>query len=60
METNVNTMKNRVELLKQQLQKEKDSIKKNKVMTKEAIEKKIEINKMNRYVFMTSNIETEG
>lgn len=53
-------MKNRVDLLKQQLQKEKDSIKKNKVMTKEAIEKKIEINKLNRYVFVMLNVETEG
>ena len=34
-------MKNRVDLLKQQLQKEKDAIKKNKLLMKEAIDKKI-------------------
>ena len=43
-------MKNRVELLRQQLQKEKDNIKKNKSMTKEVIQKKIEVNRINRYV----------
>lgn len=34
-------MKNRVQLLKQQLQKEKDNIKKNRELTKEVIQKKI-------------------
>ena len=43
-------MKNRVELLRQQLQKEKDNIKKNKSMTKDVIQKKIEVNRINRYV----------
>lgn len=43
-------MKNRVELLRQQLQKEKDNIKKNKSLTKEVIQKKIEVNRINRYV----------
>jgi hypothetical protein len=43
-------MKNRVDLLKLQLQKEKDSIKKNKQMTKDAIQKKIDVNRINQYV----------
>jgi len=34
-------MKNRLELLRMQLQKEKDNIKKNKQLTKEAIQKKV-------------------
>ena len=36
-------MKNRVELLRQQLKKEKDNIKKNKQQTKDVIQKKIEV-----------------
>ena len=43
-------MKSRLYLLRQQLQKEKDAIKKNKAMTKDTIEKKIEVNKINQYV----------
>lgn len=50
IDNNVGVMKNRVELLRQQLQKEKDNIKKNKSMTKEVIQKKIEVNRINRYV----------
>ena len=46
-------MKSRLYLLRQQLQKEKDGIKKNKSMTKDAIEKKIEVHKINRYVKIT-------
>ena len=34
-------MKNRVEMLRQQLTKEKDMVKKHKQLTKEAIEKKV-------------------
>jgi hypothetical protein len=34
VETNVDTMKNRVELLRLQLQKEKDGVKKHKQLTK--------------------------
>lgn len=41
LEGNVGTMKNRLELLRMQLQKEKDNIKKNKQLTKEAIQKKV-------------------
>lgn len=43
-------MKNRVQLLRNQLEKEKEAIKKNKSLTKEAIQKKIEVNKINQYV----------
>lgn len=54
-------MKNRVDLLRQQLQKEKDNIKKNKDLTKEIIQKKIEVNRINRYVLLWFIIvETEG
>ena len=52
-------MKNRVELLKQQLQKEKDTIKKNKSLTKEVIQKKIEVNRINRYVLHSFYTETK-
>lgn len=50
IDTDVGIMKNRVELLRQQLQKEKDTIKKNKELTKDVIQKKIEVNRINRYV----------
>jgi len=43
-------MQNRVELLRQQLQKEKDAVKKNKQLTKEAIQKKVDVNKINQWV----------
>ena len=43
-------MQNRVELLRQQLQKEKDGVKKNKQLTKEAIQKKVDVNKINQWV----------
>lgn len=43
-------MKNRVELLRLQLQKEKDAVKKHKQLTKETIQKKIEVNKVNQWV----------
>lgn len=43
-------MKSRVELLRQQLQKEKDNVKKNKQLTKEVIQKKVEVNKIQQYV----------
>jgi hypothetical protein len=39
-----------VELLRIQLQKEKDGVKKHKQMTKETIQKKIEVNKINQWV----------
>lgn len=41
VDEDLHTMKNRVELLKQQLQKEKDLIKKNKSKVKDIISKKI-------------------
>ena len=37
-------------MLRQQLQKEKDNIKKNKQLTKDAIQKKIEVNQMSQWV----------
>lgn len=43
-------MRNRVELLKQQLQKEKDQTKKHRALTKEAIQKKIDVNRINQFV----------
>ena len=43
-------MRNRVELLKQQLKKEKDNVKKHKQLTKDAIQKKVEVNKVNQWV----------
>ena len=43
-------MRSRVELLRQQLQKEKDNVKKNKQLTKDAIQKKVEINKIQQWV----------
>ena len=48
-------MKNRVELLRQQLQKEKEGVKKNKQLTKEAIQKKIEVNKIYQWVVLHSS-----
>ena len=45
-------MRSRVELLRQQLQKEKDNVKKNKQLTKDAIQKKVEINKIQQWVRM--------
>ena len=45
-------MKNRVELLRQQLQKEKDNIKKNKRMVKDVLQKKIEVNRINQLVIL--------
>lgn len=47
-------LRNRVELLKQQLQKEKETVRKHKQLTKQTIQKKIEVNKINQYVAMTS------
>jgi hypothetical protein len=52
-------MKNRVELLKQQLQKEKDAIKNNKKKVKEVIEKKINVNKINMLVNATFNFRNK-
>ena len=46
----VSTMQNRVELLRQQLQKEKEAVRKNKQLTKDAIQKKIEVNQINQWV----------
>jgi hypothetical protein len=43
-------MKNRVELLRQQLQKEKDNVKKHRQLTKDVIQKKVEVNKINQWV----------
>lgn len=43
-------MKNRVLLLRQQLQKEKDVISKHKSLTKEVVQQKIEFNKLNAIV----------
>ena len=45
-------MKNRVELLRIQLQKEKDSVKKHKQLTKETIQKKVEVNKIQQWVII--------
>lgn len=45
-------MRSRVELLRQQLQKEKDNVKKNKQLTKDAIQKKVEVNKIQQWVGM--------
>lgn len=47
---NVDLMKNRVLLLRQQLQKEKDVIDKHKSLTKEVVQQKIEFNKLNAIV----------
>ena len=47
---NVDLMKNRVLLLRQQLQKEKDVIEKHKSLTKEVVQQKIEFNKLNAIV----------
>lgn len=49
MEQSLSVTKNRVALLRQQLQKEKDSIKKNKNLTKETIAKKVAVNEVNMY-----------
>ena len=43
-------MRNRVQILRQQLQKEKDAIKKHKSMTDEMVKKKVEISKINSLV----------
>lgn len=53
-------MKNRVQLLRQQLEKEKEAIKKNKALVKEAIQKKIEVNKINQYVSIHLISESQG
>ena len=52
LDGNVGAMRSRVELLRQQLQKEKDNVKKNKQLTKDAIQKKVEINKIQQWVRM--------
>jgi hypothetical protein len=52
-------MKNRVELLRQQLQKEKDAIKNNKKKVKEVIEKKINVNKINMLVNVPFNFRNK-
>lgn len=49
------TMGNRVDMLRQQLQKEKDNIKKNKQLTKDAIQKKVEVNQINQWVYLPSS-----
>lgn len=46
-------MRNRVQLLKSQLQKEKDAIDKHKSLTKEVVQQKIEYNKLYSIVTFT-------
>ena len=61
VDEDLHTMKNRVELLRQQLQKEKDTIKKNKNLVKEVLDKKIQVNRINQLVPLQPNyrLETE-
>lgn len=49
MENSLSVTKNRVALLRMQLQKEKDTIKKNKSLTKDVIAKKVAFNEVNMY-----------
>jgi hypothetical protein len=51
-------MRNRVHLLKSQLQKEKDSIAKHKSLTEDMIRKKVEISKISYLVGMALNRKT--
>jgi hypothetical protein len=51
-------MRNRVHLLKSQLQKEKDSIAKHKSLTEDMIRKKVEISKISSLVGMALNRKT--
>jgi hypothetical protein len=51
-------MKNRVELLRLQLQREKDNVKKHKQLTKDVIQKKVEVSKINQWV-LHANSEAE-
>lgn len=50
VQEDLHVMKNRVQLLRQQLQKEKDSIKKHKSMTDDMVKRKVEISKINSLV----------
>jgi hypothetical protein len=43
-------MKNKIQLLRQQLNKEQETIKFNKIKTEEIIKKKISVNKIQQYV----------
>jgi hypothetical protein len=46
VQDNVDLMRNRVQLLRMQLQKEKDAINKHKSLTREVVQQKIEYNKL--------------
>ena len=50
VQEDLHVMRNRVQLLRQQLQKEKDSIKKHKSMTDDMVKRKVEISKINSLV----------
>jgi citrate synthase len=50
IQENVELMRNRVHLLRHQLQKEKDNINKHKTLTKDVVQQKIEYNKLNSIV----------
>ena len=52
-------MRNRVHLLRSQLQKEKDSIKKHKSLTEDMVRKKVEISKIAALVGLGLIRETE-
>ena len=55
----VQTMNNRVQMLRQQLQKEKDNVKKNKQLTKDAIQRKVQVNQINQWVSLLSSRKLE-
>ena len=50
VQNDLSLMRNRVNLLRQQLQKEKDSVKKHRNMTQQVVQKKAEISKVNSLV----------
>jgi hypothetical protein len=52
VQDNVELMRNRVQLLKFQLQREKDTISKHKSLTREVVQQKIEYNKLYSIVVM--------
>lgn len=52
VQDNVELMKNRIQLLKFQLQREKDTIIKHKSLTREVVQQKIEYNKLSSIVLL--------